>query len=70
MGVLGLLPVAPGDADKALAAAPFVDLLLETRAALRQAKQYALSDRIRDRLRDLGVEVEDTPQGSTWRLSR
>ncbi|HEX5502931.1 MAG TPA: cysteine--tRNA ligase [Thermomicrobiales bacterium] len=68
LGVLGLLPAAPGDAGKALAAAPFVDLLLETRAALRQAKQYALSDRIRDRLRDLGVEVEDTPAGSAWRL--
>ncbi len=67
MGVLGLTPAPPAAAPDTLAAAPFIELLLETRAELRRAKQFALSDRIRDRLSDLGIEVEDTPQGSTWR---
>jgi cysteinyl-tRNA synthetase len=49
--------------------APFVDLLLATRLELRKAKQWALADKIRDGLQDLGVIVEDTAQGSTWRMA-
>jgi cysteinyl-tRNA synthetase len=49
-------------------AAPFIDLLLELRAKLRAAKQYALADEVRNRLTDLGVTVEDTREGSTWRI--
>jgi cysteinyl-tRNA synthetase len=47
---------------------PFVDLLLTVRQDLRKAKQWALSDKIRDELKALGVVVEDSAQGSTWRL--
>jgi cyanophycinase-like exopeptidase len=47
--------------------APYVDLLLEVRHTLREIKQWAEADRIRDRLRDLRVIVEDTPQGTVWR---
>ncbi|MDP9375889.1 MAG: cysteine--tRNA ligase [Chloroflexota bacterium] len=68
LGVLGLTPPPTEEDRGALAAAPFIDLLLETRTELRQARQFALSDRIRDRLNELGVEVEDTPAGSAWRL--
>lgn len=49
--------------------APFVELLLAVRNDLRKAKQWALADKIRDELKALGVIVEDTPQGSTWRLA-
>jgi cysteinyl-tRNA synthetase len=49
-----------GDADK------FIDLLLEVRAEVRAQKLWALSDLIRDRLKALGVTVEDSKQGSTW----
>ena len=66
--VLGLRLVGEKLADDTLAAAPFIELLLETRAELRKARQFALSDLIRDRLKGLGVEVEDGPQGSTWTL--
>ena len=37
-------------------------------AVLRKAKQWALADKIRDELGNLGVTVEDTAQGSTWRM--
>ncbi len=47
--------------------APLVDLLLEVRAELRRARNFALADRIRDRLAELGIQVEDTPHGSVWR---
>jgi cysteinyl-tRNA synthetase len=49
--------------------APFVELLLAIRLELRKARQWALSDKIRDELKDLGVIVEDTAQGSTWRMA-
>jgi cysteinyl-tRNA synthetase len=48
-------------------AAPFIELLITTRAALRKAKQYALADQVRNQLAELGVLLEDTPQGTLWR---
>jgi cysteinyl-tRNA synthetase len=48
-------------------AAPFVDLLIEIRAELRQQKLWALSDQIREKLTELGVALEDSKDGSTWR---
>ena len=65
-GVLGL-QLEPGTAQGA-EAAPFIDLLLELRTKLRAAKQYALADEVRVRLTELGVIVEDTREGSSWRL--
>ncbi|MCO5223838.1 MAG: cysteine--tRNA ligase [Thermomicrobiales bacterium] len=50
-------------------AAPFIDLLVELRAELRTAKQFALADSVRDRLADLGVTIEDTRQGTIWKSS-
>jgi cysteinyl-tRNA synthetase len=41
----------------------------ELRAELRKAKQFALADRVRDRLGDLGVELRDGADGTTWTLS-
>jgi cysteinyl-tRNA synthetase len=49
--------------------APFVDLLVELRQELRTAKQFALADRVRDRLGELGITIEDSAEGSTWRRS-
>ncbi len=49
---------------------PFVDLLVEVRAKLRAAKQWELADMIRKRLSELGIAIEDTPQGSKWRKGK
>ncbi len=48
-------------------AAPFIDLLLEVRSDLRNRKLWELSDRIRDRLGELGIAIEDSKDGSSWR---
>ena len=48
--------------------APFVDLLVQTRADLRAARQYALADKIRDNLAALGVTLEDGGGGTEWRI--
>ncbi|MGH2460463.1 MAG: cysteine--tRNA ligase [Chloroflexota bacterium] len=66
-GVLGLTLEEP---KENLGAKPFVDLLLTIRQELRSAKQFALADRIRHDLEDLGVAVEDRAGGTTWRTNR
>ncbi len=64
-GVLGLTLEEPAAAPSA--AEPFIDLLIEVRTELRKQKLWALSDRIRDRLAELGVILEDSREGTTWR---
>ncbi|MBA3687661.1 MAG: cysteine--tRNA ligase [Chloroflexi bacterium] len=44
--------------------------LLERRAAARVARDYAMSDALRDELAALGVNVRDTPQGQETTLRR
>ena len=63
-GVLGLdlSQAATGGGD----AGPFIDLLLRVRQELRSAKQWALSDLVRDELASLGIVVEDTADGPVW----
>jgi cysteinyl-tRNA synthetase len=70
-GVLGIDLLAPslGKQDNTESAA-LIDLLLEVRQSLRAARQFELSDTIRDRLKELGIMVEDAPDGSTWRHAR
>ncbi len=43
--------------------------LLAARAEARKARDFALSDRLRDELSALSVEVRDTPSGQTWDLA-
>ncbi len=66
-GVLGFTLEAPP--SRAKEAGEYIDLLIEVRKELRGAKQWALSDRIRDGLLELGVELKDGPQGTTWNAS-
>lgn len=63
-GVLGL---RLEKTDKAGAAGPFIELLIELRSELRQQKLYALADQVRQRLANLGVVLEDGKEGTTWR---
>lgn len=44
-----------------------IERLLEMRKQFRDKKQWTLSDAIRDELRGLGVLVEDSAKGSSWR---
>ena len=44
--------------------------LLALREAVRGAKDWAASDRVRDELAALGVVVADTAEGQTWTLGR
>ena len=46
---------------------PEIDALVAARTAARAAKDWPEADRIRDELAAKGIELEDTPQGVTWR---
>jgi cysteinyl-tRNA synthetase len=45
-----------------------IKLLIEIRAQARANKDFEQSDRIRDRLLELGVALEDRPDGTVYRL--
>ena len=45
-----------------------IQRLMREREVLRRAGQWGASDDIRSRLLQMGVEVSDTPEGTSWRL--
>lgn len=45
-----------------------VELLLRYRRDARENKNWALSDKIRDDLTGMGIELRDTPGGCEWKL--
>ncbi len=65
--VLGIIPDKMEDEGLADLSAKLADLLVETRNKLRAAKQWALADFVRDELTALGIQVQDGPEGSSWR---
>ena len=64
MQVFGLRPERETGGSQADA---FINLLIEIRRELRSQKLWALSDRVRDQLAELGVLLEDSKEGTTWR---
>jgi cysteinyl-tRNA synthetase len=68
--ILGLFREAPGSGtgkNDALVG-ELIQLLIDLRAQVRKEKNFALGDQIRNRLRELGVTLEDRPGGTGWRL--
>ncbi len=65
-GVLDVLPTARA-ANPALAR--WVDERIAARAQARKSKDFKAADAIRVELAAKGVEIEDTPQGTKWRLA-
>ena len=73
-GFLGLLQDDPelflksGAEESDATADALIDKLVQERIDAKKAKNWALADSIRDNLKDQGVVVEDSPNGtSTWR---
>ncbi len=48
--------------------APFIELILDIRTQLKQQKNYVLADEIRNRLKNLGVIVNDIKDKYTWEI--
>lgn len=45
-----------------------IEALITERSAAKKAKNYQRADEIRNMLKERGILLEDTPQGTTWRL--
>ena len=45
-----------------------IEALIEARNTARKEKNWAEADRIRDRLSEMGIILEDTPQGVKWKI--
>ena len=61
--VLGLLYAQSDDGDLG----EEVEALIAARQAARKGKNWAEADRLRDKLGDMGILLEDTPQGVKWK---
>ncbi len=66
--VLGILENPQTTHDQALDG--LLELLLEQRQEARLRRDFKTADAIRARLGELGVVLEDTPEGSRWKLNR
>lgn len=68
--ILGIVPDSLAGKTAAGLEEPLIQLLLDTRAKLRLARQWELADAIRDQLAGLGIVVEDRPNGAAWHTER
>lgn len=73
-GILGLLHETPAEFFAQLTNASDrvdpteIQSLIEERSLARSRKDWATSDAIRDRLKGMGVILEDGPGGTVWRM--
>ncbi len=65
--VLGLLPEQSTTSASAEREAGLIRFLSEMRTEARKRKDFAQSDAIRDRLKELGIILEDGKDGTTWK---
>ena len=71
-GVLGIMRVAPSEFLHAAAgngdiSRDEINRMIEERAQAKAARNYAEADRIRERLAEQGIVLEDGAGGTTWR---
>jgi cysteinyl-tRNA synthetase len=64
---LGLRPEQEEEGQAAQTLDGLMGLIIDLRADVRKAKNWAASDQIRDRLAAVGIKLEDGPGGTNWR---
>lgn len=68
--ILGLVPLQAGNNEKMQEVVNgLIELILEFRQSARDDKDWAASDKIRNRLTRIGIEVKDGKEGASWTLS-
>ena len=66
-GVLGLT-FKEEVLESSTEAAPFINLLVDLRSRLRNEKQFEIADQVRNQLSELGVVIEDSAEGTSWKI--
>lgn len=66
-GIMGLNAQDRSDDNGAMN--EVMDILIQLRSEAKQEKNYALSDAIRNRLKDKGIELMDSKEGTTWKIN-
>jgi cysteinyl-tRNA synthetase len=64
--VLGVI----GDVERKEKLPKEAEELIRMREEARKAKDWKTADQIREKLRLMGIVVEDTPEGVRWRVSK
>jgi cysteinyl-tRNA synthetase len=69
-GILGIFraPIADVAKPKDDLTGKLIELLIDVRKQARSQKNFAMADDIRKRLAEMGVTLEDRPDGTTWRI--
>ena len=57
-----------GRSGRDLAIDVLVQIYIDERDVARKSKNFAQADAIRKRLEEIGILLEDTPQGTKWRF--
>ena len=47
-----------------------IEELIARRNEYRRAREWKLADEVRNQLTSMGVAIEDTVSGTTWKVSR
>jgi len=63
----GSLATTPAEQAAGVDAA-LIESLIEERAAAKKAKNFATADAIRKQIEEMGVELRDSPEGTTWHV--
>ena len=67
-GVLGIYDMDAQDDNNVEQRDQLIALLLEVRQEARSRKDWDTSDKIRDKLKELNIEIQDTREGATWKI--
>jgi cysteinyl-tRNA synthetase len=68
-GVLGLYHTVQAESqDNANLLEGLMQIAIEARASYRHNREFAKSDSLRERLKNLGIALEDTASGTRWKL--
>jgi len=65
LGLFERPPAAQGDGDQLTD--DLMTVLIDLRAHARRTKQFELADMVRDRLNQIGIQLEDRTEGTLWR---
>lgn len=66
--VLGLVDEETADGHEDVVG-KLVDMIIDIRKKAKENKDWATSDRIRDELKEAGIQIKDTKEGTEWYLA-